>query len=54
MQLIKNTKVGNLNKLKIYIIFLIFLTNFSYSQSNDDYVGNITEIKILDKISSKK
>ncbi len=53
MQLIKNTKVGNLNKLKIYIIFLIFLTNFSYSQSNDDYVGNITEIKILDKISSK-
>ncbi len=53
MPLIKNIKVGNLNKIKIYTIFFIFLTNLSYSQSNDDYVGNITEIKILDKISSK-
>ena len=53
MPLIKNIKVGNLNKIKIYTIFFIFLTNLSYSQSNDDYVCNITEIKILDKISSK-
>ncbi len=53
MPLIKNIKVGNLNKFKFYIIFFIFFTNLCFSQSNDNYIGKNTEIKILDKISSK-
>ncbi len=53
MSLIKNIKVGNLNKLKFDLIFFLFLTNICYSQSNDNFVGTTTEIKVLDKISSK-
>ena len=53
MLLIKNIKVGNLNKLIINCIVVIFFTQISYSQKNDDFIGTNTDIKILDKISSK-
>jgi len=50
----KNTKVG---KIKFYsFFFLLFLVvNFTLnSKSASDLEGNFTEIKVLDKISSKK
>ena len=53
MLLIKNTKVGNLNKLIISLIIYIFFTQVTYSQTNDNFIGTNTDIKILDKISSK-
>ena len=49
MLLIKNIKAGNLNKFLIIItISLVFNSN---SKSNLE--GNFTDIKILDKISTK-
>ena len=53
MQLIKNIKVGNLNKILINFIIYIFFTQISYSQTNENFIGTYTYIKILDKISSK-
>ena len=53
MLLTKNIKVGNLNKFIINFIIYIFLTQISYSQTNNDFIGINTDIKILDKISSK-
>ncbi len=54
MLLTKNIKVGNLNKLIISCIIIIFLNQTSYSQINDNnFIGSYTNIKILDKISSK-
>ena len=53
MLLTKNIKVGNLNKLIINIIIYFFLTQISYSQANNNFTGTKTDIKILDKISSK-
>ena len=53
MQLIKNIKVGNLNKLIINLIIYIFFTQISYSESTRNFIGTKTDIKILDKISSK-
>ena len=50
---IKNIKVGNLNKFLIIFIINISLTQISYSQSNENFIGTFTDIKILDKISSK-
>tara|TARA_B100001057_G_scaffold44231_1_gene39518 strand:+ start:6655 stop:7062 length:408 start_codon:yes stop_codon:yes gene_type:complete len=53
MLLAKNTKVGSLNRIIIKLIIYIFFTQISYSQINDNFIGNYTNIKILDKISSK-
>ena len=53
MLLAKNTKVGSLNRIIIQLIIYIFFTQISYSQINDNFIGNYTNIKILDKISSK-
>ena len=53
MPLIKNTKVGNLNKLVISLIIYFFFTQVTYSQTDNNFIGNNTDIKILDKISSK-
>ena len=53
MLLKKNTKVGNLNKFVISFISFIFFTQVSYTEVNDNLIGNNTGIKILDKISSK-
>ena len=51
--LIENIRVGNLNKLLINFIIYIFFTQISYSESTQNFVGTNTDIKILDKISSK-
>ena len=53
MLLIKNIKVGNLIKLIIIFFIYTFFTQISYSQTNNNFVGVKTDIKILDKISSK-
>ena len=53
MLLKKNIKVGNLNKTLICLIICTFFTQISYSQSNNNFIGTNTNIKILDKISSK-
>ena len=53
MLLTKNIKVGNLNKLLISFIFYIIFFQSSYAQSIENFLGKNTDIKILDKISSK-
>ena len=53
MLLTKNIKVGNLNRLIVNIIIYFFLIQISYSQTNNSFIGTKTDIKILDKISSK-
>ena len=53
MLLIKNIRVGNLNKL--FVSSIIFITAFiSFEvKSEKNLVGNKIDLKILDKISSK-
>ena len=53
MPLIKNIKVGNLNKLLISFIFYVIFFQSSYALSIENFLGKKTDIKILDKISSK-
>ena len=53
MQLKKNIKVGNLNKFIFSFIIFVFFTQISFSEVNDNFIGTNTDIKILDKISSK-
>tara|TARA_B100001093_G_scaffold25636_1_gene22601 strand:+ start:374 stop:781 length:408 start_codon:yes stop_codon:yes gene_type:complete len=53
MLLIRNIKVGNLNKFLFSIIYVILIFKISYAQSENDMIGDKTNIKILDKISSK-
>ena len=55
MLLIRNIKAGNLIKFLIILIFQYFF-NSSFnlmSQTQNDFIGTKTDIKILDKISSK-
>jgi len=53
MPLTKNIKAGNLNKFLVSLIVLLsILINFDV-QSEINSIGNKTDIKILDKISSK-
>lgn len=53
MLLIKNIKVGNLSKLIICFFISIFVFQISHSQTSNNFIGTNTDIKILDKISSK-
>jgi hypothetical protein len=53
MPLIKNIKVGNFNKILINLIICISLIICSVVKSDDNLVGQNTDLKILDKISSK-
>lgn len=53
MLLIKNIKVGKINYNFILLILFLFFFNFPDLKGDDGLVGNNTEIKILDKISSK-
>tara|TARA_B100001769_G_C21744698_1_gene408284 strand:- start:119 stop:523 length:405 start_codon:yes stop_codon:yes gene_type:complete len=52
MLLKKNIKVGNLNKFLLRIITVILIFKIPYVQS-EDMIGDKTDVKILDKISSK-
>jgi len=49
----KNIKPGKIKPFLFLHIFLIFLFLFSESSSNDDLEGTYTDVRILDKISSK-
>ena len=49
----KNIKVGNLNKLLLYFIIILSIFITADVQSEINTIGNSTDIKILDKISSK-
>ena len=53
MLLIKNIKAGNLNKFLIIIISIILVFHNSFALTENDMIGKNTDIKILDKISSK-
>ena len=53
MSSIKNIKLGNLNKILSNLIICISLIFCSVVKSDDNFVGQYTDLKILDKISSK-
>ena len=53
MVLKRNTQVGKNNLKLIYFIFLFYFCLIFNSHSKNYLEGNFTDIKILDKISSK-
>ena len=53
MSLKKNIKVGNQNKFFIILIISFLLSIITYARSENNMIGIKTDIKILDKISSK-
>ena len=53
MSLIKNIKAGNLSKFLISLIFSFLILKFTYVKAENSLTGSKTDIKILDKISSK-
>ena len=52
MELKKNIKAGK-NSSKLYLIILVYFSLFSFAFSQSNLEGTYTDIKILDKISSK-
>ena len=51
---IKNIKLGNLTKFFVSILISFFISKYSYATSENNTTKGIeTDIKILDKISSK-
>ena len=52
MELRKNIKAGK-NSLKINLIIFVYFSLFSIAFSQSNLQGDYTDIKILDKISSK-
>ena len=52
MELKKNIKAGN-NSLKLNLIIFVYFSLFSFAFSQNKLEGAYTDIKILDKISSK-
>ena len=53
MVLKRNTQVGKNNFKLIYLVFLFYFCLVLSSNSKSNLEGNFTDIKILDKISSK-
>ena len=53
MSSIKNIKAGSLSKFLINLIISFVILNFTYVKSENNIIGSKTDIKILDKISSK-
>ena len=53
MLLIRNIKAGNLNIILSYLIICLSLLIYSVVNADDNLVGQNTDVKILDKISSK-
>ena len=49
----RNTQVGKNNFKLIYLVFLFYFSLAFNSYSKSNLEGNFTDIKILDKISSK-
>ncbi len=52
MEIKKNIKAGK-NSLKLNIIIFVYFSLFSFAFSQNNLEGTYTDIKILDKISSK-
>ena len=52
MELKKNIKAGK-NSLKLNLIIFVYFSLFSFAFSQTNLEGTYTDIKILDKISSK-
>ena len=52
MELKKNIKAGK-NSLKLNLIIFVYFSLFSFAFSQSNWEGVYTDIKILDKISSK-
>tara|TARA_B110001452_G_scaffold90929_1_gene74859 strand:- start:448 stop:855 length:408 start_codon:yes stop_codon:yes gene_type:complete len=50
---IKNIKAGSLSKFLIHVIISLLIIKFTYAKSENSMIGKKTDIKILDKISSK-
>jgi len=52
---IKNIKIGKVNFIKLFIIFIfiIYSSNGNSLENSESLEGNFIEIKILDKVSSK-
>ena len=53
MLLKKNTKLGKIRLNFLFLILFLSLSIFIDLNSDDNLEGNFTEIKVLDKISSK-
>ena len=53
MVLKRNTQVGKNNFKLIYLVFLFYFCLVSNSNAKSNLEGAFTDIKILDKISSK-
>jgi hypothetical protein len=53
MVLKRNTQVGKNNIKLIYLVFLFYFCLVFNSNSKSNFEGDFTDIKILDKISSK-
>ena len=53
MVLKKNTQVGKNNFKLIYLVFLFYFCSVLNSNAKSNLEGTFTDIKILDKISSK-
>ena len=49
----KNIKVGKIKFEFLFLILFLLLNFYTNSSSSSDLEGSITEIKVLDKISSK-
>ena len=49
----KNIKVGKIKFEFLFLILFLLLNFYTNSNSSPDLEGSITEIKVLDKISSK-
>ena len=49
----KNIKVGKIKFEFLFLILFLLLNFYTNSSSSPDLEGSITEIKVLDKISSK-
>ena len=52
MELKRNIQPGN-NKFNIYLLILIYFFFVNFSLAKDSTEGTFTDVKILDKISSK-
>ena len=52
MELKKNIKAGK-NSIKLNLIIFVYFSIFSFALSQSNLEGTYTDIKILDKISSK-
>ncbi len=53
MQLKKNIRVGKINFYIFFLTLFLIIPIFSKSETSNDLEGSFTEIKVLDKISSK-